>query len=673
MRYLRNVFIPWAIALTLVLSMVTVALAQSTSTEGIDSLLNGTKEKVEGVSSLIIQSNSVDTATFGSSLSAFANKPSELDIPDPEDAFTLSSSARNPEELIVRFDILSCCYLYQERMSVKALDENVVLGTPSFTEGKIYEDAFFGKTIVHRNNVEISVPIVDKPAESGSISLMVGYQGCSDAGVCYPPQEKNLVVGLGDASDGAATVLGTVSIDSSFEPKGLTTGSGYVSEQDRLSSRLATSGLLALPLFFGLGILLAFTPCVFPMVPILSGIITADKNINQTRAFVLSSVYVLSMAITYAIFGVLAAATGANLQVAFQHPAVLIGFSALFVVLALSMFGLFTVQVPVVLQNKLTSMSNRQSGGRVAAVSMMGVLSALIVGPCVAAPLIGVLGYITMSGDIVLGGITLFVLGLGMGLPLLVIGTSAGRLLPKAGPWMNTIKSVFGVGLLAVAIWMLERVFPPTITMLLWAALALSVAVFLNVGREVENRAIPLLGKAFGHALTAYGVMILIGVASGATDPLRPLYPLTQKAGGGSAVVSHPVFQPVTSVKGLDSIIAASANTGKPVLLDFYADWCVSCKEMEKYTFSDPLVAELMSQFTLVQADVTKNTTDDKTLLERYGLFGPPAILFFQLDGSESSEYRVMGFMKANNFASVLKQVYRKAVSTPSLTLSKGS
>ena len=278
-----------------------------------------------------------------------------------------------------------------------------------------------------------------------------------------------------------------------------------------------------------------------------------------------------------------------------------------------------------------------------------------------------------MSGDVVLGGITLFVMGLGMGLPLLIIGTSAGRLLPKAGPWMDTIKAVFGVGLLAVAIWMLERVFPPTVTMLLWGALALSVAVFLKVGREVENRAIPLLGKAFGHALTAYGVMILIGVASGATDPLRPLYPLTQKVTGGSVVASHPVFQPVTSIKSLDSIIAASANTGKPVLLDFYADWCVSCKEMEKYTFSDPIVADLMSRFTLVQADVTKNTPDDKALLERFGLFGPPAILFFQPGGSESSEFRVMGYMKANKFASVLEQVHRPPESNPSLTLSKGS
>jgi len=260
-----------------------------------------------------------------------------------------------------------------------------------------------------------------------------------------------------------------------------------------------------------------------------------------------------------------------------------------------------------------------------------------------------------------------------MGLPLLIIGTSAGRLLPKAGPWMNTIKAVFGVGLLAVAIRMLERVFPPTVTMLLWGALALSVAVFLKVGREVENRAIPLLGKAFGHALTAYGVMILIGVASGATDPLRPLYPLMQKVTGGSVVASHPVFQPVTSIKGLDAIIAASAKTGKPVLLDFYADWCVSCKEMEKYTFSDPIVADLMSRFTLVQADVTKNTPDDKALLERFGLFGPPAILFFQPDGSESSEYRVMGYMNATNFASVLEQVYRRPESTPPLTLTKGS
>jgi thiol:disulfide interchange protein DsbD len=264
----------------------------------------------------------------------------------------------------------------------------------------------------------------------------------------------------------------------------------------------------------------------------------------------------------------------------------------------------------------------------------MGVLSALIVGPCVAAPLIGVLSYISMSGDLVLGGITLFVMGLGMGFPLLIIGTSAGRLLPKAGAWMNTIKAAFGVGLLAVAIWMLERVLAPAVTMSLWAALALTVAVFLRVGRPIERRVFPMLGKALGHALTVYGVMILVGVASGSTDPLRPLQALTQQM-TNAAGATHPVFQPVASSNALDQIIAVSAQTGKPVMLDFYADWCVSCKEMEKYTFADPAFAALMSEFTLVQADVTNNNADDKALLERFDLFTRPP--FFSFNPMEAS------------------------------------
>lgn len=633
----------------------TLSLAQTSSTTDLSDLLKDPTSNRSGLSSPIypVDKNSERSAKFG--LSLFNDNADSIDIPDPEDAFKVSTTLVDERTLLVRFDILDCCYLYQKQMSFSS-DDKVAFGEPIFSQGKMYTDQFFGETIIHRKNVDITLPITDNAVKADSFELNVGYQGCSDAGVCYPPQQKTITLNM----PGAQTSI--LAASPSPDISNL-----YVSEQDQLTSRLAKTGIMALPLFFALGVLLAFTPCVFPMVPILSGIITADKNTSQRKAFLLSTAYVISMAATYALFGVLAAATGANLQVAFQHPAVLIAFSALFVVLALSMFGFFELQVPVWLQQKLTATSNQQQSGRFIAASVMGVLSALIVGPCVAAPLIGVLSYITMTGDLLLGGLTLFVLGLGMGFPLLIIGTSAGRLLPKAGPWMNTIKAVFGVGLLAVAIWMLERVMAPAITMSLWAALALSVAAFLRVGRQIERRPLPLLGHALGLALTTYGVLIIIGIASGATDPLRPLQTLSLRFAGTSSVASHPVFVPVETNEELNDLIAQSGQLNKPLMLDFYADWCVSCKEMEKFTFSDPTVAAMMEKFTLVQADVTKNNENDKALLTRFGLYGPPAIIFFQPDGKEAKSFRVTGYMKADPFVSVLSQVLNK--SQPILSL----
>ncbi len=646
------------------------ALAQSSNVGGVESLFKGSVTGFSELSSPLPQSNGIDEADSNSALSLFTGQTDTLNIPDPEDAFILSAKSLNQSTLAVRFEIMDCCYLYQERMSFTPVSREITFGSISYSKGKSYEDAFFGKTVIHRNSVDITIPIVKKPDNVAVVDVTVKYQGCSDAGVCYPPQEQLITVALAGGSTSSLAAASTASLRGQSPPTATQPATGntdFVSEQDQLTTRLATAGLMALPLFFGLGVLLAFTPCVFPMIPILSGIITADKNITQRRAFLLSAVYVLSMAATYALFGVLAAATGANLQVVFQHPVVLIGFSLLFVVLALSMFGLFQLQVPVKLQQKLMATSNQQQSGRIIAVSMMGVLSALIVGPCVAAPLIGVLSYITMSGDLVLGGLTLFIMGLGMGFPLFIIGTSAGRYLPKAGAWMNTIKAAFGVGLLAVAIWMLERVFAPTVTLSLWAALALTVAVFLRVGRQVERRPLPMLGHALSYGLTTYGILLIIGVFSGATDPLRPLQPLTQRISNGNVVAAHPEFQPVASSEALNKILAASGQSGKPVMLDFYADWCVSCKEMEKYTFSDPTVAALMDQFTLVQADVTKNNNDDKALLTRFGLFGPPAILFFKPGGEESIAFRIMGYMKADPFASVLRQVQQASVPLLSL------
>ena len=668
-KLLQNALIRVILSIGLLMFTSMFALAQTSSTGSLKGLINESAPIDEGLSSPISPIGNTSDAPSKSGLSFFNNKSTPTDVPDPEDAFKLSTVYLDVNTLLISFDILECCYLYQKRMSFSSEDA-VVLGEPVFSQGKKYNDEFFGEMIIHRKKVDIKLPVTATTNNTDSFELTVGYQGCSDAGICYPPQTKLITVDMPGASTGLA-VLGTTAGSSQSPPATVSPLSNantlYVSEQDHLTSRLATAGVMALPLFFGLGVLLAFTPCVFPMVPILSGIITADKNTSQRRAFLLSTIYVVSMAATYALFGVLAAATGANLQVAFQHPAVLIGFSALFVVLALSMFGLFELQVPTWVQQKLTATSNKQKSGRFVAVGVMGVLSALIVGPCVAAPLIGVLGYITLTGDLVLGGLTLFVLGLGMGFPLLIIGTSAGRLLPKAGPWMNTIKAAFGVGLLAVAIWMLERVLAPAITMSLWAALALGVAAFLRVGRQVERRPLPLLGHALGLALTTYGVLIIIGIASGATDPLRPLQPLSQRYSGTTSAANHPVFIPVASSDALDNLLAKSGQSGKPLMLDFYADWCVSCKEMEKFTFADPAVAAMMEKFTVVQADVTQNNDNDKALLARFGLFGPPAILFFQPDGKEAKTFRVMGYMKADPFASVLSQVLNK--SQPILSL----
>lgn len=594
----------------------------------------------------VTQSSLTDKSGFASDRPNWLSPEAPLpDVPDPEVAFKLSVNTLGANTLVVNFAIDDCCYLYEERMSFKSAKSYVQFAEPVFSEGKPYKDEFFGDMVIHRREAEARLPLLNRPDTAVEASIIVGYQGCSDAGICYPPQEKLLTFTLPPVSAGNDHLN---SPNIAAEKANVQT---YVSEQDRLSARLVSSGIWALPLFFGLGVLLAFTPCVFPMVPILSGIITADKHVTQMRGFVLSLTYVLAMALTYALFGTLAAATGANLQVAFQHPAVLVSFSLLFVVLALSMFGVYELQLPASLQSRLAAASNSQSRGRLASVAAMGVLSALIVGPCVAAPLIGVLSYITLTGDLGLGGLTLFVMGLGMGLPLLIIGTSAGHWLPKAGPWMNTIKAVFGVGLLAVAIWMLERILPPALTLLLWAALALGVS-FAMIRRCHPERTV-LRGTALstGFTLFLYGLALIVGAANGARDPLRPLQTFN------TTQVEHPEFLRVSGPSELDEQLTLSQADGKVLILDFYADWCISCKEMEKYTFSDSEVAAQLSSFRLVQADVTENNDADKALLQRFNLLGPPAILFFLPNGKEATPFRVMGFMQAEDFSSVLSQV----------------
>ena len=593
-----------------------------------------------------------------SSIIGAASAGTGAELRPADEVFVPAADVDESGDLRVTWSIDGCCYLYQKRTTIEVAGEGVAAATePAFSEGIDYEDEFFGASVIHRRTLDATVPLeIDAERAGGSMEVTLGWQGCADIGVCYPPQSRTLEVALPVAA--------------TAEPDAAT----WRSEQDLLTERLGEAGYAALPLFFGLGLLLAFTPCVLPMVPILSGIITADPDATSRRAFGLSSVYVLAMAATYAVFGVLAAATGANLQAAFQHPAVLIGFAALFVALALSMFGLYELKVPSAVRTRLAAASARRRGGRAASVGAMGVLSALIVGPCVAAPLIGVLGYIGATGDVVLGGVTLFVLALGMGAPLLVVGTSAGRWLPKTGPWMVAVQRFFGVLLLGVAVWMLERLLPAAAAMALWAALALGSGAFVVV-RGVAGRAGAPVGSpgrrfapgpVLGFLLLFYGVMIAVGAGTGAQTPLRPL------AGLSDSAEATPAFEPVASSAALDERLAVAAAAGRPVMLEYYADWCVSCKEMERYTFADPRVAEALSRFELLQADVTENDADDRALLERFGLVGPPAMLFF-VPGrtAELRSHRLVGFMKAEAFLDVLERVEAQGAVTTAEAVSR--
>ena len=431
-----------------------------------------------------------------------------------------------------------------------------------------------------------------------------------------------------------------------------------MAEQDRIAGLIGSSALwLVLLTFFGFGLLLTFTPCVLPMIPILSSIIVGQGDkVTTGRAFVLSLIYVLAMASTYAVAGVLVGLSGENVQAWFQNPWVLGAFAALFVALSLSMFGFYELQMPAFVQEKLATISNRQRGGTYTGVAVMGLLSALIVGPCVTAPLVGALIYIAQTGDAVMGGAALLSLGLGMGVPLLLVGTSAGKLLPRAGAWMDSVKAVFGVMILGLAIWMLERVLPLAITMALWAVLLIASAIYMGALEPLREGVSGWrrLWKALGLVMLLYGSLMLIGAAGGGTSLLYPLKGMIGVPGGGATATApaHEIeFRQVKGIEGLERVLAEASAQQRPVMLDFYADWCISCKEMEAFTFSDERVQAALAPAILVQTDVTDNDELDKALLKRFGLFGPPAILFFGDDGVERRNFRVVGFMKAEPFA----------------------
>lgn len=599
-----------------------------------------------------------------SALGADLGFDDDTELLPPDEAFRLDVAVRDADHIAASWVIAEGYYLYRDKFEF-ALEpvKGVSLRPVKMPEGELKQDEFFGEIQVYHEVVDVDLALQREAGPATPVTLVVKYQGCAEAGVCYQPMSKRIELMLPAADGSSAAATATGPSDSTPANKSDTAS---LSEQDAIARRLANGSMIATLLaFFGFGLLLSLTPCVFPMIPILSSIIVGQgSSITVRKSFILSLVYVLSMAATYTVAGVIAGLFGENLQAAFQNAWVLASFAAVFVLLSFSMFGFYELQMPSFIQNKLSSVSNRQQGGSLIGVAVMGFLSALIVGPCVAAPLAGALIYIGQTGDAVLGGLALFTLSMGMGMPLIAIGVGAGKVLPKAGAWMDSVKAVFGVLMLAVAIWLLERILPPSLTLALWSALLILSAVYLRAMDDlpVEATGWTRLWKGVGLFSLAYGVLLLIGAASGGNDPLRPLENI--RAGGASGQVvaeqAHALpFKQIHSLADLQRELDNASRAGKPVMIDFYADWCISCKEMEKYTFGDARVQQALKDFVMLQADVTDNNEDHKALLKRFGLFGPPGILFFDAKGLERKDLSVVGFKKPDAFLQVVQKVQK--------------
>ncbi len=554
----------------------------------------------------------------------------------PDQAFRFEATADGTDQVRLHWQIADGYYLYRTRMKVVTSSTAAQLGATQMPAGQIKNDEYFGKQEIYHHELSALVPVARAGAAPLDLPLEVTYQGCAEAGLCYPPITKSVTVQLSAQAAGAGSGANLAGTD----------GSGSApAEQDWFAALIRGSNpFVMLGWFYLAGLLLAFTPCVLPMVPILAGIIAGHgAHITTGRAFALSLTYVLGMALTYTLAGIAGAAAGSQIQTLFQQWWVLTLFAALFVVLALSMFGAFTLQMPTAIQSRIAQLSNRQSAGTFGGVAIMGALSALIVTTCVGPALVGALLVISQTGQIARGGGALFAMSIGMGTPLLIVGASAGRLLPKAGPWMETVKKLFGVMMLGVAAWMLARVIPERAALLLWAVPALVLGWLL--WHEARGRTASLwVVRGAGVAAGLYAMVLATGAALGGTDPLAPIPALAAR--------SHALpFRPIKSLAQLQRAVSEAKAGGRGVVVDFSADWCTSCKEMERYTFTDPRVQAALSAAVLLRADVTANDADDKALLKYFGIIGPPTIAFYNKDGEERAQYRVVGYMKAEAFA----------------------
>jgi thiol:disulfide interchange protein DsbD len=551
------------------------------------------------------------------------------DFLEPERAFQVRAQMVSADQVRITYTVADAYYLYRERLKFAA--QGAELGAVELPAGKVKFDETFQKDVeTYHHELVVLVPV----KATADFQLKLELQGCAEAGLCYPPMELTLPVSLADVvnSAGASSVAAPQAVQDSGDESSI---AGALK-----SGRLS----LIIPLFLLLGLGLSLTPCVLPMVPILSFIIVGEgAAMKRSRGFFLSLSYVLGMALVYTSLGVAAGLLGEGLSAALQNPWVLSTFALFMIVLSLSMFGVYQLQMPAAIQTRLTYFSEGQRNGKMAGVFLMGAISALIVGPCVAAPLAGALVYISQTKNVVVGGTALFSLAMGMGVPLLLVGISAGSLLPRAGVWMEQIKRFFGVLMLAMAIWMVSPVLPPVVQMSAWTILLLGYGIYqLAVYRG------KLLSKSIAIIFVLAGGAQLLGVVTGGRDALAPIAHLTGN-------VEHVKFQRIKSSAELDAVLAQSNS--KIVMLDFYADWCVSCKEMEKLTFVEPRVKALLDQMLLLQVDVTANNADDKALLKRFGLFGPPGIIFFGAQGNEIPNTRVIGYQNADKFLNSLQKL----------------
>ncbi len=595
---------------------------------------------------------------------------SEPEFLSPEAAFKLELQARPDGTLEARYNIAPGYYLYRDKLKFRVIQpKGVTLAGMDLPVADEKIDPAFGKMHIYHHTFTAVVKLAGLP-QGGPIKLNVEYQGCSEKGICYPPLERELSLTLPAAT--AKPVAATRPVEHSDSGRVAILpvehpDSGRVAARpvDRSDSGRITALLeggnywLVVVSFFGFGLLLSLTPCVFPMIPILSGIIVGQgTGITKRKGFLLSLAYVLGMAFTYALAGVAAGLSGTLISNALQNPWALGTGAAIFVLLAFSMFGFYELQLPSFLQSRFTEASNRMKGGHLAGVFLMGIISALIIGPCVAAPLAGALLYISQTGDVVLGGVSLFSLALGMGVPLLLVGLSAGALLPRAGAWMEAVKKFFGVALLAVAVWLVSPLLSELLQMFLWAALLMNSGVYLKAVDPLAPGAggWSRFWKGAGLISLVTGIALLLGALGGGRDLLQPLAVFKGGAAGAATMEVHPVFQRVKNLAELDAALRGAAP--RAVMLDFYADWCVSCKEMARDSFADARVAARLKGMLLLQADVTANTADDRAMLARFKLFGPPGMIFFDKTGQESA-YRVIGYEPPEKFLQSMDKAMR--------------
>jgi len=583
-------------------------------------------------------------SAYSSGTKAFLDDAVEDEVLAPEVAFKVDLVAQDSQTLRADFLIAPGHYLYKNRFKFELLSEGAVIAGVELPEGVAKEDPTFGLTEVYYDYATALIYLSE--GSRFPMEIQLTYQGCSAKGLCYAPLRKTFTVN----ADGTAAASGLGAAGQAPSKAAAVTN-----DNEKIATLLKDGKLwLIVAGFFGFGLLLSFTPCVLPMIPILSSIIVGGKKFSRWHTFNLSLAYTLGMALTYTLMGIAAGLSGQMLSAALQNAWAL-GFGALiFVLLALSMFGFYELQLPSVFESRIANLTNRIKGGHFFGVFLMGALSALILSPCVAAPLAAALLYISQTHDVLLGGVALFALSMGMGVPLLLLGASAGDLLPKAGAWMNAVRNFFGVVMLAMAVWLVSPLLPVAVQLLLWAALLIVPAIYMHAVDALPVNAHKWLKfwKGIAIIMLVLGIALLIGAMSGAKSALQPLSGL--RAGPAAEQASRLPFQRVKTVAELESRIQAAA--GKRVMLDFYADWCVACKEMELFTFSDSRVQAELKDVVLLQADVTQNSTDDAALLKRFELFGPPGIIFFDKNGQEVAAMRVIGFQDADKFLQTLSQ-----------------